>query len=168
MITALIAVVQKELLLLLRDKAGLLVLFAMPAVLVVVITLVQENALKTIGESDTRILLIDKDADVLGRRIADALEASDGVEVTRTLDGQVPSREEALSRVAKGAFQLCLFIPANLTEQVRSRARQSARESIAGKTPPLGGEPRMSRPSSYILIRQCWAGSVRRCATCWH
>jgi ABC-2 type transport system permease protein len=133
MINALMAVIQKELLLLLRDKAGLLVLFVMPAVLVVVITLVQENALKTIGESDTCILLIDNDGEALGQQIAGALEEAEGVVVTRTLDGQVPSRDQALTLVAKGAYQLCLMIPANMTEQVRARARQSALDSLSGK-----------------------------------
>jgi len=131
MISALLAVIQKELLLLRRDKAGLLVLFVMPAVLVVVITLVQENALKSIGESDTRILLIDNDGDALGQRIAEALEKADGVLVTRTLDGRVPGREKALKAVARGDFQLCLVIPEHLTETVRARARQSARSSLA-------------------------------------
>ena len=44
------ATVWKELLLLRRDRAGLLILFLMPAVLVVVITLVQQNVLKIMGE----------------------------------------------------------------------------------------------------------------------
>ncbi len=37
--------IQKELLLLFRDHAGLLVIFLMPVVLVIVITLVQQNVL---------------------------------------------------------------------------------------------------------------------------
>ena len=134
MINALLAVIQKELLLLLRDKAGLLVLFVMPAVLVVVITLVQENALKSIGESDTHILLIDNDGGALGRQITGALEESDGVVVTRTINGKVPTREQALRRASKGEFQLCLIIPPQMTEQVRMRARQSALDSLSGKT----------------------------------
>ena len=144
MLNALMAVIQKEFLLLLRDKAGLLVLFAMPAVLVVVITLVQENALKSIGESDTRILLIDDDGQALGRQISDALTSADGVEVIRTLDGQVPTREKALSQVARGEFQFCLLIPAKLTEQVRARARRSALGSLSGNAVEVdqgGSEP---------------------------
>ncbi|WP_281492127.1 hypothetical protein, partial [Desulfosarcina cetonica] len=73
---SLMAVVQKELLVLLRDRAGLLVLFVMPAVLVVVITLVQENVLKTMGAGDTEILLINQDDGALGRRMTDALAAA--------------------------------------------------------------------------------------------
>ncbi len=129
----LIAVIQKELLLLVRDKAGLLVLFIMPAVLVVVITLVQENALKTIGESDTRILLVDGDRQELGRQIAEALKAADGVILTETLDGKALDRTQALALVAKGAYQLCLIIPPGMTHKVKDRARRSAVESLSGE-----------------------------------
>lgn len=127
----LIAVIHKELLLLVRDRAGLLVLFVMPAVLVVVITLVQENALTSIGEGQTRILLIDGDGQALGRQIADTLKDTQGVMVTETLDGRTPDRRQALELVAKGAYQLCLIIPPGLTGTVRNRARQSALESLS-------------------------------------
>ena len=134
MISTLLAVIQKELLLLLRDKAGLLVLFVMPAVLVVVITLVQENALKSIGESDTRILVIDNDGGALGQKIGEALEKADGVVVTRTLNGQIPDKEKALKAVSQGEYQLCLVIPERLTETVQARARQGAQDSLDEKS----------------------------------
>ncbi len=44
----------KELLLLRRDRAGLLVLFIMPALLVIVITLVQENVMELTGQKKTQ------------------------------------------------------------------------------------------------------------------
>lgn len=137
----LIAVIQKELLLLVRDRAGLLVLFVMPAVLVVVITLVQENAMKTIGESDTRILLIDGDRQALGRQIGEALKADEGVIVTETLAGRTPDRQQAIDLVARGTYQLCLIIPAGMTDAVRERARQSARESLSAESIEVSRTP---------------------------
>jgi len=133
---SLIAVVQKEWLLLMRDKAGLLVLFVMPAVLVVVITLVQENVLKAIGENETRILLIDDDGEALGRQIAEVLEKSEGVTITRTIDGRTPDRQEAIALVARGKYQLCLIIPADMTRRVQALARLSIRETLAGNAIP--------------------------------
>ena len=56
-----IAATAKELLLLFRDKTGLLVLFVMPSLLVVVITLVQENVLELSGHHQVRLLLHDQD-----------------------------------------------------------------------------------------------------------
>ena len=59
--TRLPATIFKELLLLSRDRAGLLVLFLMPAVLVIVVSLVQENILKVTGETTIRVLFVDQD-----------------------------------------------------------------------------------------------------------
>ena len=58
--------VYKELLLLFRDYAGLLVIFLMPVVLVIVVTLVQQNVLKSIGETKIKAIFLDRD----GRRWA--------------------------------------------------------------------------------------------------
>ena len=65
----LLATMFKELLLLVRDRSGLLVLFVMPAVLVVVVSLVQENVLKTTGDAAMDILFIDQDHQDFGKRI---------------------------------------------------------------------------------------------------
>ena len=62
----LIATLLKELRLLYRDRAGLLVLFVMPAVLAVVVSLVQENVLKTTGAARMDVLFIDQDRQTLG------------------------------------------------------------------------------------------------------
>lgn len=131
---SLMAVIQKELLLLLRDRAGLLVLFLMPAMLVVIITLVQENAMQAMGATDTRILLINQDAGDLGGRIVDALAATEGVVLVREIDGRVPARSEAMDRVAAGEYPLCLIIPPQMTERVRARAREAVAASLAGET----------------------------------
>ena len=58
---SLLATMFKELLLLVRDRSGLLVLFVMPAVLVVVVSLVQENVLKSTGETAMDILVDKQD-----------------------------------------------------------------------------------------------------------
>ena len=154
----LIAVIHKELLLLARDRAGLLVLFVMPAVLVVVITLVQENAMISIGESQTRILLIDGDGQALARQIADALKATEGVMVTEAIEGRTPNRQQALERVAKGAYQFCLIIPPGMTGTVKDRARQSALESLSVEE---AGEAVAPAPRVDIYFDPTVLGSYR-------
>ena len=57
MLLKIYATIEKELLILWRDRAGMLVLFIMPAVLVVVMSLVQENILKIMGETGTQMLI---------------------------------------------------------------------------------------------------------------
>lgn len=64
----------KELLLLARDHAGLLVLFLMPATLVVVITLVQENILQLSGQRPTEMCVRDEDQGPFARGMESYLQ----------------------------------------------------------------------------------------------
>lgn len=144
-----LAVLIKELLLLRRDRAGLAVLFIMPAVLVLVITLVQQNALSTIGEGRTSILFIDGDQDALGRLLHEALLASPGVDLTVRPDGDAAALSDALEAVTQGDYQLYLRLPPGTTARVRARARLLAQQAFGGKAaagdislPPAGIELR--------------------------
>ena len=125
----LLACIHKELLLLWRDRAGMLVLFVMPAVLVLVITLVQENVLKIMGESTTRILLVDQDQQGLGQRIEEKLGASDKAIIVTELDGRELDEESALEQVAGGGYQACIIVPAGISKAIRRQAGEDLYES---------------------------------------
>jgi ABC-2 type transport system permease protein len=125
------ATLHKELLLLVRDRSALLVLFVMPAVLVLVLTLVQENALKTIGEGQTQILLVNNDQGEIGQQIERSLSEAKGVILVSDLDGVVPNENAAVAAVAQGAFQLCLIVPRGMTETIKTRAQASARQALS-------------------------------------
>ena len=120
----LLSSIGKELTLLYRDFAGLLVLFVMPVVLVVVVTLVQENVLKSMGEKKTGVLFIDLDhGKSVGRGIEDALRKSRAVNVvSRLKDGNIDV-ETAKRAVARGDYQLCIIVPEGMTEALRNKAR---------------------------------------------
>ena len=115
----LFATIYKELLLISRDRSGLLVLFVMPAVLVLIITLVQENALKTVGESNIKILFVDKDRQAVGEAIEKKLLDSGSVEVIKTLNGRQIEEKAALEAIAGGDYQLCIVVPEGITNAVR-------------------------------------------------
>jgi len=128
----LLATMFKELLLLVRDRSGLLVLFVMPAVLVVVVSLVQENVLKSTGETAMDILFIDQDQQDIGRRIQKEMGASGAVKLVTTLDGQAMDAETSLSLVEKGRYQICIVIPPGTTEAVQQRAMAQIFDAMAG------------------------------------
>ncbi|MBW2351078.1 MAG: ABC transporter permease [Deltaproteobacteria bacterium] len=125
------ATIFKELLLLRRDRAGLLVLFVMPAVLVLVVSLVQENVLKTIGGTSARILFVDKDQNSLGQTIEDQLRESGSLEIIKELDGRKIDEKLAREAIINGDFQFCVIIPEGITEAVRERARQLVTRSFS-------------------------------------
>jgi ABC-2 type transport system permease protein len=131
----LLTTLHKELLLLRRDWVGLLVLFAMPAVLVIVITLVQNNAMQALGQSAAAVLLVNDDGQAVGNRIADALEKAEGIELVKTIHGKSVNRSAAWAAVVRGEFQVGLIIPAGMTRAVRNGARRWARAALASQTP---------------------------------
>jgi ABC-2 type transport system permease protein len=128
----LLATMYKELLLLVRDRSGLLVLFVMPAVLVVVVSLVQENVLKSTGETAMDVLFIDQDQQDIGRRIQKEMGVSGAVNLVTTLDGQAMDAEASQSLVEKGRYQICIVIPPGTTEAVQQRAMAQILDAMAG------------------------------------
>lgn len=118
------ATIWKELLLLRRDRAGLLVLFLMPAVLVVVITLVQQNVLKIMGESSTSILLVDQDNQGLGELLKKRLEEDGRIRLINSQDNNDLGKEQAAAMVAEGHYQLFLLVPAGISQTVARQAEK--------------------------------------------
>lgn len=134
-----IAVLVKELRQLLRDRAGLLVLFVMPMALVLIMSLVQDSVMKATGESSLDVLWVDHDGGDYARRVAEQLAATDTVALLRTLDGVPLTEERARAAVARGEYQFCVVIPEGLSAALRERARQQARDAVGrrGEEPPL-------------------------------
>jgi ABC-2 type transport system permease protein len=128
----LLATMYKELLLLVRDRSGLLVLFVMPAVLVVVVSLVQENILKSTGDTTMDILFIDQDHQDIGRRIQKEMGASGAVKLVTTLNGQPINAEASQALVEKGRYQICVIIPPGTTEAVQKRAMEQISDAMSG------------------------------------
>ena len=130
----LLATLFKELRLLYRDRFGLLVLFVMPAVLVVVVSLVQENVLKATGAAHMEILFIDQDRQTFGKLIGEQLETLDSVTLVTSLDGQAIETDQAQALVDKGRFQAGIFVPAGITEAVRARAVAQIADAFSGES----------------------------------
>ena len=99
----------KELLLLKRDRTGLLLLFLMPALLVIAITLVQENVLELTGQKNTRLLLLDLDEGELGTALRAQLLASP-VEIV-IWDEHQKNSAALQAAVAAGDYQVGVVIP---------------------------------------------------------
>lgn len=103
------AATAKELLLLRRDRTGLLVLFLMPAILVVLITLVQENVMELTGQKKTQVLFLDLDQGDIGRSLQKQL-------ATTTLDLVVWDEKQKditdiQAAVTGGGYQVGIVIP---------------------------------------------------------
>ena len=103
----------KEFLLLIRDLGGLAILFLMPLVLLIVITLVQDSTFKTIEETKVPILLVDLDNGTVSKNVHESLSESKSLEIIKKA-----SETEALGLVQKGDYQLAIIIPKGLSRDM--------------------------------------------------
>ncbi|HKM31605.1 MAG: ABC transporter permease [Bacteroidales bacterium] len=109
----------KDYLLLKRDIAGLLLMFLMPAVLVVLMTLLQESTYRVLKDASVPLLLVNKDEGDLGRAIEEEIELSGIFKIDRDIKGVVPTQEQLEREVAGSRYTLGIFIPENTTETIR-------------------------------------------------
>ena len=144
------AIIHKELLILGRDRAGLLVLFLMPAALVLIISLVQENVMQSIGSVDVKVLFVDKDRQAVGKAIAEKLRQSATIEIIQSLNGEPIEEAAALEAIAGGDFQLCVVVPEGITKAVQLNARQAVRETLSPDRPQTGHKADMPALNIYF------------------
>jgi ABC-2 type transport system permease protein len=106
----------KEFLLLIRDLGGLAILFLMPLVLLVVITLVQDSTFKTVKETKIPVLMVDLDNGTVSKSIHENLSKSNSLEIIKK-----SSETEALKLVQKGDYQLAIIIPKDLSKELDTK-----------------------------------------------
>ncbi|HOU52924.1 MAG TPA: ABC transporter permease [Myxococcota bacterium] len=145
-----LAVCGKEVRLLTRDRAGLIVLFAMPLLLALVATVVQDRAMQLLAAPQLDLLLLDEDGGEAGRILEEGLRSAGIFTVSRTLDG-VPVTEEAGQRaVGLGRYQAMLRLPAGASRETRARAQGLAARLMSTERraapPDLQDLPRPPRP----------------------
>jgi ABC-2 type transport system permease protein len=121
----------KELLLLFRDYMGLLVVFLMPVALVIVVTLVQQNLMKSVGETKTKALFLDKDRQTVGPKLEEVLKKANTLELFKELKGKAIDEETAQKAVAKGSYQLAIIVPEGTSTAFIHNAKQAAQNSIS-------------------------------------
>ncbi|MFA6284336.1 MAG: ABC transporter permease, partial [Desulfurivibrionaceae bacterium] len=132
------AATAKELLLLLRDRTGLLVLFLMPAILVVVITLVQENVMELTGQKKTQVLFLDLDQGELGRSLRKQLEAGN-LEFVVWNEKQ-HDLADIQAAVADGDYQVGLVIPREASARFKEETARLFQKG-AGKGKAITATP---------------------------
>jgi ABC-2 type transport system permease protein len=139
----------KEILLLIRDIPGLILLFVMPMVLILVVTLTQENAFKSITESRIAMILVNNDKKDLGNVIENGLRKSNTFDIMDQINGAAPSAEEADVLIASGKYQVGIIIQHGATEKAQQRA-----DAIMSKTTDSTKRmmPQVSDTSSNIIL----------------
>jgi len=115
----------KEFLLLKRDFGGLIILFLMPLVLVITITIIQESTAQQIFNSQLSVLVIDNDKDDLSKSIINNLNQNKLLKVVDKIDGVLVIETKANDLVLQGEYKLAIVIPEGLTENLNTKVSQN-------------------------------------------
>ena len=79
----------------------------MPVVLVIVVTLVQENVLKSMGETKIRVLFLDRDLSEVGRQMEEIVRKSDAVTIVKEIAGKADRCRIGEAGRCKRQFSMC-------------------------------------------------------------
>ena len=111
---------RKEWLMLIRDMAGLIVLFIMPTIMVVILALVQEFGWSSVQkEPQFPVLLVNDDHDSLGNQFERGLNESKLFKVVNSIKDERITQEDARRLVMKGDYEIAIIIPKGSSDKVR-------------------------------------------------
>lgn len=116
----------KEFLLLTRDIGGIAILFIMPLVLIITITLIQDSTFKTISDAKIPILLVNNDNGSVSETIQKGLAESNTFEIIIN-----SSETDARDLVFSGKYQLAIIIPENLSSDLEKKVNQNVEGIVA-------------------------------------
>jgi ABC-2 type transport system permease protein len=130
------ASIVKEALILVRDRAGLGILFLMPMILVFIMTFIQDAALKSINESGVPILFVDEDHDTLGNYLENGIAKTEFFKLEKQIDGVAATSETAQKAVAEGKFMMGIIIPKGATKALRDNVKEMIASALSDSTAP--------------------------------
>jgi ABC-2 type transport system permease protein len=121
----------KEMRLLLRDWGGLGILFFMPAVLIVTITLIQESTFKAVGEAELSIIFVDQDQGEIGKLIRDQMDANPSISLITHYKKQPIDTVIARRLVSDGTYQIALVLPPYISRDMDQKVQQNVEQILA-------------------------------------
>ena len=129
---------RKEFLILIRDMAGLILLFLMPMIMVVILALVQEKGWNSITKDPSiPVLLVDEDQDTLGARIQEGLKGSNIFKIYTCIDGKKLTRDLTRQKIAKGEYNVGVIIPKGSTKIIRNKVQVIVTQIVSGIMMPV-------------------------------
>ncbi|CAD7808201.1 Inner membrane transport permease YbhR [Chryseobacterium aquaeductus] len=105
----------KEIQLLKRDSGGIVIIFLMPLLLIITITLIQDSTFKNLEGSKIPILFVDNDGSDISKSIKSEFENSKTFELITNF-----KEKDAEKAVFAGDYQMAIVIPENLTKDLNS------------------------------------------------
>lgn len=114
----LLTLVYKDFLILVRDKAGLALLYIMPLTLVALMAYLQHDTFKAILDNKMDLVVLDQDRDSVGASVRNSLLATNLFNITDAPEGY--SAKDVEEQVAKGVYQMGIVVPQGVTQNIRN------------------------------------------------
>jgi ABC-2 type transport system permease protein len=130
------AAILKDFTILIRDKAGLAVMFAMPILLVVVITSIQNSTFKLVNENKIAILVSNRDGGESSVQVLDALSKIGMFDVIKA-DSSL-SDAQLKTQMAEQEAMIGVTVPKGFTAAIKAKSKVIATKAIS----ELGMEPK--------------------------
>lgn len=115
----------KEILIQMRDPGGLIILFVMPLVLIITITIIQDGTFRSVSDTSIPILLIDNDKGSISETVKTQISESGSFDMITSIDGKPVTEEKAAEYVFKGKYQLAIVIPEHLSRDLKQKVDQN-------------------------------------------
>jgi ABC-2 type transport system permease protein len=126
------ASIKKEFHVLVRDWAGLGLIFLMPVILVLVMTLIQDASFRKLDETRITLLYIDNDHDSLGIMVKQGLEKAGYFDLICDLKGKQLNEQSLMEKVAEGKYQMGVVVRPGSTEAIRARGQRMIEHTLGG------------------------------------
>ncbi|WDF68494.1 ABC transporter permease [Sphingobacterium oryzagri] len=123
--------IKKELLLLQRDTGGIIILFVMPLILLIAVTMVQSGSFDSILGTRMEVLLVDNDQDSVSARLRDSFRENGNLTLVTAIDGQAVTEAQAQHLVHQGAYQLAIVLPKHLSRDLDAYVKQNVDKILA-------------------------------------
>jgi len=148
---AFFASIKKEVLVLLRDRAGLGILFVMPLALVVIMALVQDGPYQNFQKSEFPLIFVDNDKDTVGSVIEKNIRDAKIFKISKEFNGVPATEQMAKDAVSQGKFKAGVVVPAGLSKYLRKNARIIVAKTFSGR--PVSEETLFKKPPDSMKIK---------------
>lgn len=142
--------VYKEFLLLSRDFGGVIILFIMPLVLIITVTLIQDSTFKEVSEAKIPILFVDSDKGNVSKKVLSQLQDSDIFTVVTKIEDEPLTEAIARDAVFKGKYQLAIIVPEKLSSDLQAKIDQNVNKIVSS----LGMTDSLAAPETKTTVQK--------------
>lgn len=103
-----------------------MILFLMPLILIVTVTLIQESTFKDFKDTKIPIILVDNDKNEVSKGITDYIRQGQSFEIVRQSYDEITARNVVFG----GEYQLAVIIPENLSKNLEDNIRETVEEIV--------------------------------------